>query len=155
MESIKISPKDIVSVYDGDTFKIRISSDLKIFQEMPVRIIGIDAPEINSKDPYESGLAQESKRKLTKILKTAKVITINGIKRDKYFRLQAHVYAGRRSVAKLMIKSGLARHYDGGKRGSWESPIFRFKVVLFKAVCWSSVLLMAYACVAVYMDKVG
>ncbi len=37
-----------------------------------------------------------------------------------FFRLLAEVYADDRNVGNILIKNGLAKPYDGGKKDMWE-----------------------------------
>ena len=98
-------------VVDGDTLKVSDSGY--------IRLIGIDTPEIKGKCENEKYRAEMAKKYLKSILDSAKEIQVEGNKSDKYGRLLARVTADGKDVSGLMIQSGFARPYDGGKRESW------------------------------------
>lgn len=110
----------VISIYDGDTFTVNIGDCLPVVcARMPVRIAGIDAPEIRGKCEREKALARQAKQFLINQLRSGKAIELLRIDRDKYFRLNAEVFVGGVNVGALLIGEGLARHYDGGKRAGW------------------------------------
>ena len=52
----------IASVYDGDTFKINLNCSRAVYcEKVPVRVLGVDTPEIKGKTEREKKLAQEAK----------------------------------------------------------------------------------------------
>ena len=61
-------------------------------------------------------IAIKAKEELEKLLLNGKKITLYNLGRDKYFRLLASVKVGNIDVAEYMIKKGLAKSYDGGKK---------------------------------------
>ncbi|MBD3610482.1 MAG: thermonuclease family protein, partial [Gammaproteobacteria bacterium] len=85
----------------------------------PVRVNGVDAPEIRGKCQKEKPSARQAKQFTVKVLRDAKVIELRNVRRGKYFRLLADVYVDNRSLAELLILYGHARPYDGGKRAGW------------------------------------
>lgn len=106
----------VVSVYDGDTFRVDIDEWPGIVgRNMPVRIAGIDTPERRSKCSKEKILAYKARQKLAAILRQGDVVLKN-IRRGKYFRLLSDVFVNGKSVADLMIQSGYAVRYDGGRK---------------------------------------
>lgn len=112
----------IVSVYDGDTFKVNLPCEMDVIcKNIPVRIEHIDTPEIRSvcvddhARAYEKILAQQAKDITQKILLPGMVITLAHPKRDKYFRLLAEVPL----VTAELMKAGVAHLYEGGKKSSW------------------------------------
>ncbi len=110
----------VVSIYDADTFRVDISGWPPIVgSNMPIRVLGVDAPEIRGKCADEKERAQMAKAVTVNALQNAHTIELRGIKRGKYFRLLAEVYIDGKSLADLLISTGHARPYDGGKRGGW------------------------------------
>ena len=110
----------ITSIYDGDTFRANIKDWPPIVGvKIPVRIIGIDTPEIRSKCPKEKALAYEAKQFTVDLLSNAKVIELQNIKRGKYFRLLAIVIVDGVSLGDALIEEGLAIFYDGGTKANW------------------------------------
>jgi micrococcal nuclease len=51
---------EVVSVYDGDTCTCVVDLGFKTFQRIKVRLVGIDTPEIRTKD------LEEKKKRLVK-----------------------------------------------------------------------------------------
>ena len=105
---------EIVRVYDGDTFFCNIHQWPKILGEnIGIRINGIDTPEIRGSDKTRALKARAiTYEKLT----SAEVIVLKNIKRGKYFRVIADVECDGEDLADVLIKSGFAVRYDGGKK---------------------------------------
>ena len=107
----------IVKVRDGDTFIINIPNIPDVFgKNIAVRIRGIDTPELNDKREEIRKISIQAKEELEKLLLNAKNITLYNLGRDKYFRLLSSVKIDNVDVAEYMIKKGLAKSYDGGKK---------------------------------------
>lgn len=107
----------VVKVRDGDTFIIDIPNIPDVFgKNIAVRIRGIDTPELNDKREEIKTIAIKAKEELKKLLLNSKNITLYNLGRDKYFRLLASVKVGNIDVTEYMIKKGLAKSYDGGKK---------------------------------------
>ena len=116
----KIIITEITSIYDADTFRVDIDGWPSIVGErIPVRVLGVDAPEIRGKCDQEKVKARKAKQFTVEHLRNAKVIELRNIQRGKYFRLLADVYVDNKSLSDLLIKSGHAREYDGGTRQGW------------------------------------
>ena len=113
--SIAIS--SINSVYDGDTFRANIADYPPIVGEnIGIRINGIDTPEIRGKCAKEISLAKDAQSFTEKTLRSAKVVELRKLKRGKYFRIVADVYADSINVGDELIEEGLAVAYDGGRK---------------------------------------
>ena len=53
-----VSVSKVISVYDGDTFRVNIDSLPPIVgKNIPIRVNGVDTPEIRGKCQYEKNLA--------------------------------------------------------------------------------------------------
>ena len=112
---------EVVSVYDGDTFRCNIDglSDI-IGKNISVRIRGIDTPEMTDKNPYVKAKAIDARDFTRRKLLSAEVVELKNIDRDKYFRILADVYVDGEKLSELLLKAALAQEYDGGKKPSWE-----------------------------------
>ena len=102
----------IIRVIDGDTIRV---------QGQPVRIVGLDTPELRGACLFERQLAQQAKRRLEGIVARGVSIERAG-GRDKYGRGLAIVrdLTSGRDVADILIREGLARPYNGrGRRAGW------------------------------------
>ena len=110
----------VASVYDGDTFKINLNCSFAVYcEKVPVRVRGVDCPEIKAKTAREKSLAQEAKA-FTKNFLSQSPITLTDCGRDKYFRLLCGVTnAAGKDLAEELIRHGLGYAYDGGKKQSW------------------------------------
>ncbi len=113
-----VNVSKLVSVYDGDTFKVNIDKYPAIVgKKISVRVRGIDTPEIRTKDICEKRLGYKAKALAKELLENSKIIELKNTKRGKYFRIVADVYLdGNVSYAKEMLKSGLAVPYFGGTK---------------------------------------
>lgn len=111
----------VCSVYDGDSITV-IAYLGKDIYKFSVRINGVDTPEIRGKNDYEKELAQKAK-KFVHDLCYDKIVTLKNHGKDKYGRVLADVYVDEAiSVAKKLIKAGLAREYHGGTKLGWNGP---------------------------------
>ena len=115
-----IRPDSVIKVHDGDTFIVNIAGCPDVLcKSMPVRISGIDAPEMRGKCPQEIAGALAAKNYLAGQVMNAKDIALHDPTRDKYFRISAYVFVDGVNVGDEMVKQGLARTYTGGKRAGW------------------------------------
>ena len=111
---------ELVRVVDGDTIIVNISGWPDIVgYEIGVRVAGCDTPELRDKRYDIKAKAYQAKETLTLLLSTARCVELRNIERGKYFRLVADVIADGANVASILIDSGLAHPYDGGKRPAW------------------------------------
>lgn len=86
-----------------------------------VRIMGLHAPELRGRCPYESALARRAHQRMTGLIMGGSDLEPHG--RDRYGRLLAVVldrYG--RDVALVMIREGLARANRGERRRGWCAP---------------------------------
>jgi endonuclease YncB( thermonuclease family) len=101
--------KRVVRIYDGDTFYVDIWNYPSIIGEnIPIRIKGIDAPEIKGKDKiwgYKAALFLAEK------LVKAEYIELRNMERGKYFRIVADVFVDGEDLAKIMLRKGLVKEY--------------------------------------------
>ena len=115
-------PASVASVYDGDTFKANLNiagCPEVLCDNMPVRIKGIDTPEIKGKCDQEKMAAQQARDHLFSMI-AGKVVDIRDTERDKFFRIGAAVYVDGKNVGQDMLNSGHARVYHANsKRLSW------------------------------------
>lgn len=106
----------IIKCYDGDTCTIVA----KLHPEEPVyrfslRLNGIDAPEIKSKNVNEKHAAKFVKNKLCeKILN--KFVYLKNVNTDKYGRILCDVFYENENVNQWLIKKKYVVTYDGGKK---------------------------------------
>lgn len=115
-------PVEIDHIVDGDTFRIFVMLESGRRISAPVRIRGVDTPEIHGACEAEIRAAHEASRALADLLRGGDVL-LDQIASDKYERVLARVYVSRngdlRDVAEVMISSGHGRAYEGRKRAGW------------------------------------
>ena len=100
------------SVYDGDTFRVDIAGWPPIVGDnMPIRIFGIDCPEMNSKDPDERYMARKAREFTKNKLLSAEVVYLVNMQRGKYFRIVAIVLVDGKSLGDMLLEAGLAKPY--------------------------------------------
>lgn len=110
----------VQAVIDGDTLEVEVPVWLGVALTTKVRLRGIDTPELRGRCPREKELAAQAKRLLEQ--ETTPQVRLTNIEGDKYYgRVEADVSTvpGGLSLSEAMLSSGLARPYDGGKRGGW------------------------------------
>jgi len=115
-----VTVSKVISVYDGDTFRVNIGSLPPIVgKNIPIRLEGVDTPEIQGKCQYEKDLAIKARDFVRSKLDNAKEIMLNNLQRGKYFRIVADVTVDGVSLEKELLENKLAYKYSGGKKSSW------------------------------------
>ena len=107
------------SVFDGDTIRadLHLGLDL-VLRNQPIRVQGLDAPEIRGDCAREQALARQARDRLRELLAGGEVaVETHG--EDRYGRTLAVVRLDGIDVAEVLIGEGLARAYSGGKREGW------------------------------------
>jgi micrococcal nuclease len=115
---IKVSK--LISIYDGDTFKVDINELPPIIgQNIPIKIANVDAPDLYSKDPEIKKKAYQAKMFTKEFLQNGSEIILKNIKRDKYFRLSADVIVDGKNLGLELINNKLALPYVKNKKPKW------------------------------------
>lgn len=110
----------VSTVYDGDTFYVTIKGWPPIIgSHISVRVKGIDTPEIKGQCTKEIQQARKAKQFTVSFLRNAKSIQLKNMTRDKYFRINADVYADNKNLAEALMDNGLAVEYKGKKKQNW------------------------------------
>lgn len=114
-------PMTLISVTDGDTFRARVSPWPGWSYETPVRVRGIDTPEIRgSQCDIEKAAAYQAREAAREWLMAATpAATLHNVEPDRWGRVVATVRLGRLSMAQALLDAGHARPYDGGTRVDW------------------------------------
>jgi micrococcal nuclease len=111
---------EVRSIYDGDSFRVNINGWPDIIgKSVPIRVLSVDAPEMRGKCEAEKLAARIAKQHTVALLRSGKMIELTNMQRGKYFRILANVIIDGKSLADSLVSNGLARRYDGGKRGGW------------------------------------
>jgi len=115
-----VTVSKVISVYDGDTFRVDINSLSSIVgKNIPIRVNGVDTPEIRGKCQYEKNLALKARDFVRAKLANAKEIKLTNLQRGKYFRVVANVVVDGVSLEQELLDNLLAYEYSGGKKLSW------------------------------------
>lgn len=113
-------PAEVLRVNDGDTFEARVHVWPGMQVTTKVRLRGIDAAEFRSQCAEEVRLAGAARDALSRMLAEGGV-TISRIDFDKYGGRVVASAATRNTpdVSEALLKTGLVRAYDGGRRDGW------------------------------------
>jgi endonuclease YncB( thermonuclease family) len=115
-----VTVSKVISVYDGDTFRVNIDSLPPIVgKNIPIRVNGVDTPEIRGKCQYEKNLALDARDFVRNKLANAKEIKLTNLQRGKYFRVVASVLVDGVSLEQELLDKKLAYSYDGGTKLNW------------------------------------
>ncbi|CZF86829.1 thermonuclease family protein [Grimontia marina] len=102
----------VVSVYDGDTFRVDIESWPRFLgKDLPIRVKGVDTPEMKGKCLLERKKAREAKEYTTYFLKSSKTVTLSNLERGKFFRVLADVEVAGRNLSRELIERELGVPY--------------------------------------------
>jgi endonuclease YncB( thermonuclease family) len=107
--------------HDGDTCTFTLPAVPPPFgNRIPIRLAGVDTPEIHGKCEREKFLARQAQSLTSRLLSEAKQIEFVDMRRDKYFRVLAGILADGRDVATALVEQRLAIPYGGGtKTANW------------------------------------
>jgi micrococcal nuclease len=110
----------IGTVYDGDTFFVTIKQWPNIIGEnIPIRLKGVDTPEMKGACYQEILKAREAKKFTVQRLRSAKKVELKNMNRDKYFRIDADVFIDGKNLAQELINNRLGVSYSGGVKIDW------------------------------------
>lgn len=113
-------PATIHGCYDGDTCTISIPSLPSLFGDrLPIRLAGIDTPEIKGHCPHEKALALRARAYVRERLLDAQHVEITPVARDKYFRVLSIITVDGADLADGLLAAGLAIQYGGGTKMPW------------------------------------
>jgi endonuclease YncB( thermonuclease family) len=118
---------EVVSVVDGDTLAVRARPWPGLEIAVKVRLVGVDAPEIKGRCDRERRLARQARNWLTLRLgdlEEGAQVRLYDIRNGKYagrVLARAETLEGEDLGAGL-LDAGLARIYEGGRRGGWCAP---------------------------------
>lgn len=109
----------VLDVYDGDTVTLGfcLKGELVTFKG---RLMGIDTPELRSKDPHEKALALNAKNVLVNLI-LGKQVHVLFAGNDKFGgRALVHLYTEKwQSVSQHMLTMAPCQAYDGGTKKPW------------------------------------
>lgn len=110
---------EYIKNYDGDTVTVNVPNVHPIIgQEISIRLLGIDTPELKTKDECEKRIAILARDYLQARILRARPnrIELRNIQRDKYFRLLGELWVNGRNISQALLKNKLAVEYMGGSK---------------------------------------
>ncbi len=118
----------VIKVYDCDTITIASQvpyaatlPESKIMYRFHVRLLGVDTPEMKTKNEEEKTLAHLAQKTLADLILNKKV-TLKNTSLDKYGRILANVYTENGvELSQWTIEKRFAVAYDGGTKKSPKS----------------------------------
>jgi len=111
---------ELIKVVDGDTVDLNISLGCGVFKKERVRLEGLNAPEIHTKDLREKAVGLDAMAFTERFLGDGfGKCYVKSSERGKYGRLLIELFVDGKSLNKSLIKEGHARIYNGGKRKAW------------------------------------
>ena len=113
------SPENI-RTYDGDTIIVDFPTLPDVFgKDLPIRLAGIDTPEMHDPNPVVRAWAVQARNYLHKRITAAKSVTLSVSGRDKFFRLDAKVFVDGADVQAELLAKKYAKPYNGGTKQPW------------------------------------
>lgn len=106
--------KNIISIYDGDTFRVDLRNcSIDFFcKDVSIRVYGVDTEEMKSHS--ENALKA---KEYTKLFLTKTPILLKNCTKDKYYRLDCEVInSSKKNLADELIKNNLGVPYFGGTK---------------------------------------
>jgi endonuclease YncB( thermonuclease family) len=101
----------VVRVLDGDTVDAVLDFSLGIEMHERLRFLGINTPELDSKDPAERAAAAKAKAYVEGQLPPAADFLACIGKRDDFGRVLATVLVGRKNLNQTLLDKKLAKPY--------------------------------------------
>jgi endonuclease YncB( thermonuclease family) len=123
-----ITKGKVIKVYDSDTITIASKipylttlNESNIMYRFHVRLLGIDTPEMTSKDEDEKSIAHLAQKSLSDLILN-KNVTLKNTLIDKYGRILANVYTEDDiELSNWALTCRFAVSYDGGTKKSPKS----------------------------------
>lgn len=110
----------VVRVIDGDSLVVNIPSFPPIVGcGITVRLSGCDTPELRDRRPEVRMLARRARALTAGMAPAGSLVWLRGVRRDKYFRLLAHVETACGDIGETLVRHGLAVPYSGGGKITW------------------------------------
>jgi micrococcal nuclease len=114
----------VVRVQDGDSAVMSVDLGFRVHVQLPIRLLGLDTPELNAADEKER-IAAVLARSFLKGLIEGKLVRLRTQRApEKYGRWLGEVWllgegVQGESVNQMMLDAGHGRSYDGGRREPW------------------------------------
>lgn len=99
---------NVVRVIDGDTIEVDCDVGFCLSQTMRLRLLGIDAAELRTKDPVERVMGRAAKEALVVLLEGRDVV-LRTEKADSFGRYLADVWLGEMNVSDWLVANEYAQ----------------------------------------------
>lgn len=101
----------VVRVLDGDTVLAEIDLGFRISYRTPIRLAGLDAPELHRGTPDEKARGLAAKQRLEELakLQPTGIVATSLDPFEKYGRVLGRLTLGSMDITQTMIHEGLAR----------------------------------------------
>jgi len=113
----------VIRVKDGDTVLLDVRIWPGLTQRISLRLDGVNTPEKRGKGvtECEKKAGQKATNFTQRFLKGVETVIVRGVRRGKYAgRVLGRIEVpGKGDLGQALIRAGLARPYDGGKRAPW------------------------------------
>lgn len=104
--------KAVAKVVDGDTVDLDLDLGFSLTLRQRIRLYGIDAPEIHTRDAAEKAKGQESQAYVSQWFQQPGQVLVRTTKEEKYGRMLADCYReGAPSLCSELLARGLAKAY--------------------------------------------
>lgn len=111
--------ENIRSVYDGDTFRADIAGWPPIIGlDIPIRVAGIDTPELRSRCDTEEqrererAMGRAARAMAERLLTQGGMVTLHNVQRGSFFRLVAEVRIDGESLGETLAAAGMAAPFE-------------------------------------------
>jgi micrococcal nuclease len=114
----------VVYIYDGDTMHV-VFKEFGSYYRWNCRIIGVDTPELRTKNEEEKKMGYEV-RDILRDMFMNKIVTVNTFDFDKYGRLLIDIVFEDEelnettALSEWLVKHNYAYSYNGGTKKAWE-----------------------------------
>jgi len=105
-------------VVDGDTVDVTLDLGFDILYNNRIRLLGIDTPEIRTRDLEEKALGLAAKDRVKELCPVGSTVILRTTKdgKGKFGRILGEIFVEEQSVNKLLVEEGHAVEYFGGKK---------------------------------------
>ena len=118
-----IYPVQSFDIYDADTVKCVLCRGWHETKKLSVRVMGIDAPEIRTRNKLEKQAGKLVTTVAAQWLATVETLMFHSVKRDKYAgRGVGSLYDYNEpedTLARYLIGLSVVEPYDGGTKQAW------------------------------------
>jgi len=108
----------VIDIYDADTMTLQIDLGFYISKVEKVRLMGIDTPELRTRNLREKELGYEARDYVRDLILNEEVI-VTTEKKGKYGRYLVNIFYNDININNELIRKGYAKPYYGGKKEKW------------------------------------